>query len=173
MNFSTVSMLRPINKIPLFLMLLPHTVRAMEAGNTSAHDQQRIFTNPLLIKAMAKFHARDQRAKDFARYIAPRSLHHDLSGNVHAVDVLNISIKTDKYSPMFRVDIAPVAINLTMNLMKVSCTTFNEYDPTQSVTVEMMLPLDENKKFDVPLGLMDETGKQVSLSIETTTQDPS
>ena len=60
-----------------------------------------------------------------------------------------------------------------MNLMKVSCTTFNGDDPTQSVTVEMMLPLNKSKKFDIPLGLMDETGKQVSLSIETTAQDPS
>jgi hypothetical protein len=171
MEFSAVSTLRSITKLPFLLLLAPYTIHTMEEENTSTHDQQKIFSNPLLIKAIAKFNAHDQRKKDFARYIAPRSLHHDLSGNVHAVDVLNISIKTDKYSPMYRVDIAPVAISLSTNQMKLSCTTFNEYDPTQSVTVEMMLPLNESKQFDIPLGLIDETGQQVSLVIETTTQE--
>lgn len=171
MNFSAVSMLRPITKLPLFLLLLPHASRAMEDENASTHDDQFVFSRAFQIKAIATFHTLGQREKDFARYIAPRSLHHDPSGNVHAVDVLNISIKTDKYSPMYRVDIAPMAISLATNQMKLSCTTFNEYDPTQSATVEMMLPLDESKSFDIPLGLMDETGKQVLLSIETTTQE--
>lgn len=171
MNFSTVSMLRPICKIPLFLLLLPHTVRAMEEENSAVHDH--IFLNPFEIRAIAKFRALNGKEKDFARYIKPFRIYHDDDGNVHFIDASNISFKRDKYSPMFRVDLAPMAINLAMNLMKVSCTTFNEDDPTQSVTVEMMLPLNKSKKFDIPLGLMDETGKQVSLSIETTAQDPS
>lgn len=168
MNFSTVSMLRPISKIPLFLLLLPSTIRAMEEKNNSTHDQLHIFSNPLEIKAFAKFHTRDQREKDFARYIKPFRICHDDDGNVHSVDASNISFKRDKYSPMFRVDLAPMAINLAMNKMKLSCTTFNEDDPTQSVTVEMMLPLNKSKTFDIPLGLMDETGQLVSLLIETT-----
>lgn len=171
MNFSAVSMLRSIAKIPLFLLIIPYTLSAMEEENASTHDHQHIFTKPFEIKAIAKFHTLNQREKDFARYIRPFRIYHDDDGNVHFVDTLNISVQTDDYPPMFKVRLNPSAINLAMNKMKLSCTIFNQYNANRSVTVEMMLSLNESTKFDVPLGLMDETGKPVSLVIETTAQE--
>lgn len=170
MHFSYLSTLRPITKIHFLLLLTPCILHAMGEENSSAHNEQLTFSNAFEIKAIATFHARNGEQKDFARYISPRSFDHDDEGNVHEIDTLNVSIKTDKHPPMFNVILTPIAINLVNHKMKFSCETFNQYDPSQLVTVEMMLSLNKNEQFEIPLGLRDETGELVSLSIESTAQ---
>lgn len=172
MNFSSLFMLRQTIKTLLLIVLIPCLLNAMEPeeGNSSMHNQSHIFSNRFQIRAVAKFQTLNHTEKDFARYIVPRSISHDDQGNVQTVDVLNISIKTDKHSPMFNVKVIPRAVNILMKQMKLACTTFNEYNPDQSVTTEMMIPLDEDFSAKLLLGLMDETGKHVVLSIEKKAQ---
>jgi hypothetical protein len=171
MHFSSLSALRPITKIHLFLLLTPCILHAMEKQRSSyTHNEQLTFSNAFGIKAIVTFHARNGDQKDFARYISPRSLDHDDEGNVHELDTLNVSIKTNKFPPMFNIILTPIAVNIVQRKMKVSCETFNQYDPSQSVTIEMIIPLDKDHAVEIPLGLRDETGQLVSLSIEATTQ---
>lgn len=170
MDFSAVSKLSSLSKISLLLLINIHSLSlyAMEEEcNGSSHDLHCNFSNAFEIKAIARFHTRDGKEKDFARYIVPRSLDYDLEGNVHTADVRNISIKTDKYPPMFNVFIEPVAINLHIRQMKLSCTTINQYDQTQAITLEAMIPIDQEYTLEVPIGLNDETGNLVQLLIET------
>lgn len=171
MNFSSVLTLRTVSQISLLFLITSHTLYAMEEeGNSSSHDLQCNFANAFQIKAIAKFHTRNETEKYFARYIVPRSIEYDAHGNVQTVDTLNVSIKTDKYPPMFNVFLEPVAINLPMRQMKLLCTTSNQYNLSQTVAVKMMVPLDEEYSADIPLVLIDETGQKVLLSIQTKLQ---
>ena len=98
--FYCINVTSYLPEIPSFLLLLPHTVRAMEEENSAVHDH--IFLNPFEIRAIAKFRALNGKEKDFARYIKPFRIYHDDDGNVHFIDASNISFKRDKYSPILR-----------------------------------------------------------------------
>lgn len=147
-------------------MLSPLTLFAMNTGEVPTNTHA--FSDEIIIRATASFFSRSEgKRKQFSRFIAPRSLICDALGNVDVVDVLNISIKTNKLSPMFQVTMKPLAINERYNQINIACTTSNQDNEAQTQTIELLMPLNTKYLETRNLTLYDDANQPVVLSIET------